>query len=134
MQIQGIEVHSAENFDSFYAGARKAGADAVLILDIPRFVPHLKRIGAEARSSRLPAIGFAREFAEGDGLLYYGPVPQHWPRLAAQVDKIFNGANPADLPVEQPTKFQLVINLKTAKALSLTIPQSLLVRAHEVIE
>ncbi len=85
--------------------------------------------------SHLPAIGYDRRFAESGGLLAYGPTPlQNAPRLAAQIDKIFKGAKPADLPVEQPTKFDLVINLKTAKALGVTIPQTLLLRADQVIE
>ena len=134
LQLQRIDIHGPENFGSFYAAARNDGAEAVLIPDIPPLVPNLGRLGAEATGARLPAIGFAREFADGGGLLYYGPASQHWPRVAAQVDKILNGANPADLPVEQASKFELVVNLKSAKSLGLTIPQALLQRADEVIQ
>jgi ABC-type uncharacterized transport system substrate-binding protein len=85
--------------------------------------------------SRLPAIGYYRQFAEAGGLLSYGPAQfENVPRLAAQIDKILKGVRPADLPIEQPTQFDLVINLKTAKALGLTIPPSVLARADEVIE
>ena len=84
---------------------------------------------------RLPAIYETREFAEAGGLLAYGPsLPDIWRRAADYVDSILKSAKPADLPVEQPTKFELVINLKTAKALGLTIPQSILIRADEVIQ
>jgi putative ABC transport system substrate-binding protein len=133
-QMQRIDVHGPEDFASFYAAARNAGADAVLIPDVPAFTPRLQRIGAEATGAGLPAIGYAREFADGGGLLYSGPASQHWPRLAAQIDKILKGANPADLPVEQPTRFELIVNLKAAKTLGVTIPQSLLLRADEVIQ
>jgi len=82
----------------------------------------------------VPAIYFIRQFAEG-GLIIYGPDHLDlWRRASGYVSKILNGAKPADLPVEQPTKFQIVINMKTAKALGLTVPPSLLVRADEVIE
>jgi putative ABC transport system substrate-binding protein len=82
----------------------------------------------------MPAIFWNRQFVEAGGLLSYGPVMgQHWPRVATQIDRILRGVKPADLPVEQPTKFELVINLKTAKALGIAIPQSALVRADEVI-
>jgi putative ABC transport system substrate-binding protein len=134
LHLQRIDIQGPESSGSFYAAARNDGAEAVLIPDVPRFVPDLQRIGAEATGARLPAIGFAREFADGGGLLYYGPASQHWPRLAAQVDKILNGASPADLPVEQASKFELVVNLKSARALGVTIPQALLQRADEVIQ
>jgi putative tryptophan/tyrosine transport system substrate-binding protein len=105
------------------------------VLNVAWFRPHLGRIGLAASKGGLPAIGYAREFAESGGLLSYGPTPfQNVPRLAIQIDKILKGARPADLPVEQPTKFELVINLKTTKALGLTIPQSILVRADEIIQ
>jgi putative ABC transport system substrate-binding protein len=82
----------------------------------------------------MPAVFAARQFVQAGGLLSYGPVMvQHWPRLADQIDRIFRGARPADLPVEQPTRFELAINLKSAKALGITILQSALVRADEVI-
>src|SRR5262249_60556278 len=83
----------------------------------------------------LPAIYEAREFCEAGGLMSYGlSIPESFRRAAAYVDKILKGAKPSDLPVEQPTKFELVINLKTAKALGLTIPQSVLVRADEILQ
>ena len=135
LQAQGIAVQGTEDFGPFCATARRAGADAVLIPNAASVIPNLERIAGETVKNRLPAIGFQRKFAEAGGLLFYGPAPfQEGPRLATQVDKIFKGAKPGDLPVEQPTKFELVINLKTAKALGLTIPQSILVRADEVIE
>ena len=95
----------------------------------------LARLVDVAARHRLPAMYQAREFVELDGLIAYGAsIPDLWRRAATYVDKILKGAKPADLPVEQPTKFELVINLKTAKALGITIPPSILFRADEVIE
>jgi putative ABC transport system substrate-binding protein len=135
VDTHGIAVQGPEDFDRFFAAAKRAGAGAVLMVNVAWFRPHLKRIGVAAAKSRLPALGYAREFSESGGLLSYGPKPgQNVVRVAAQIDKILKGANPAELPVEQPTKFELVINLKTATALGLTIPPSLLLRADQVIE
>jgi putative ABC transport system substrate-binding protein len=135
VDVQGIPVQEPSDLDGFFAAARRAGAGAVLVENIAWFRPYLERIGAASVKNRLPAIGYYRQFAEAGGLLSYGPAQfENIPRLAAQIDKILKGARPADLPVEQPTKFDLVINLKTAKALGLTIPQSLLLRADEVIQ
>jgi len=95
---------------------------------------HLRPIAELAAKHRLPSIYAVREYADLGGLITYGHSERHQYQLAATfVDKIFKGAKPADLPVEQPTKFELVINLKTAKALGLTIPQSVLLRADQVI-
>ena len=135
LQITGIAVQGPKEFESFFAAAKRLGAGAVLVPNVAWFRPHFERIGAAAAKSHLPAIGHVRQFAESGGLLSYGPTPlERLPRLAAQIDKILKGAKPADLPVEQPTKFELIINLKTAKALGLTIPPSLLARAGQVIE
>ncbi len=134
VQVLDVELRQPENAGDFFASARNAGAGAALIVDEPLLNPHLRRIGAEATKSRMPAIGVQRDFAE-EGLLSYGPAQgQHWPRLAALVDKILRGANPRDLPVELPQRFELVVNLKTAKVLGLTVPQSLLLRADRVIQ
>ena len=134
VEIKGIAVREPRDFDSFFVAAKRLGG-AVLVPNVAWFRPHLEHIGAAAAKSRLPAIGYDRRFAESGGLLSYGPTPmQDVPRLAAQIDKILKGAKPADLPIEQPTKFELVINLKTAKTLGLTVPQSLLVRADEIIQ
>ena len=103
--------------------------------NVAPFMAYLNLFAAEAAKSRIPTIGFDRRFVEAGGLLSYGPIElQRWPRIAAQVDRILRGTNPADLPVEQPTRFELVINLKAAKALGLPVPQSLLLRADEVIK
>jgi putative ABC transport system substrate-binding protein len=135
VEIQGILVQGPSDLEGFFAAARRAGAGAVLVENIAWFRPYLERIGAASVKSRLPAIGYYRQFAEAGGLLAYGPTPfENVPRLAAQIDKILKGARPADLPVEQPTRFDLVVNLKTAKALGLTIPPSVLGRADQVIE
>ena len=99
------------------------------------FRAHRAQIVALAAKGRLPAVYGLREEVEAGGLMAYGAsVPQLFRRAAIYVDKILKGAKPADLPVEQPTKFELVINMKTAKALGLTIPQSILVRADEIIQ
>ena len=135
VELKGVVVKGPEDFDSFFAAAKRLGDGAVLVPNVAWFRPHLERIGAAAAKNHLPAIGYDRQFAESGGLLSYGPTPlQNVPRLAAQLDKILKGAKPADLPVEQPTKFELVVNLKTAKALGLTIPQSVLIRADQVFE
>ena len=135
IEIQGIPVQWPGDFDGFFVAARQAGARAVLVENIAWFRPYLTSIAAASVKSRLPAIGYYRQFAEAGGLLSYGPAQsENVPRLAAQIDKILRGAKPADLPVEQPTKFELAVNLKTAKALGLTIPPTVLARADEVIQ
>jgi len=105
-----------------------------MLLD-PLFTANLRLIAEFARKSRLPSFYGARELADAGGFISYGPsIAEMNRRAAAYVDKILKGAKPADLPVEQPTKFELIINLKTARALALTIPPSLLQRADQVIE
>ncbi len=110
-------------------------ADAVLVFPSSMFFVERRRIVDLAAKHRLPSMSVAREFVELGGLIAYGAsITDSIRRAAIYVDKILRGAKPADLPVEQPTKFELVINLKTAKALGLTIPQSVLVRADQIIE
>jgi len=119
---------------AFVMGARDR-PDALLVVTTAVFFRERKQIAQLARDSRLPAMYTLREFVEAGGLMSYGSsLPEMFRRAAIYVDKIFKGAKPADLPMEQPTKFELVINLKTAKALGLTIPPSLLLRADQVIE
>jgi putative tryptophan/tyrosine transport system substrate-binding protein len=129
-----FEVGTPEEFEQAFKGA--AGqADAVNVLASPFFNASRKRLVALAAQYRLPAMYETDEYMRDGGLISYGPsLADLFRRSAGYVDKILKGARPADLPVEQPTKFQLVINLKTAKALGLAVPQSLLARADEVIE
>ena len=111
------------------------GAGALVVMSTPAFEIERQRIVDLAAKNRLPAVYTSREFVHAGGLMSYGAnQPDLFRRAATYVDKILKGAKPSDLPVEQPTKFELVINLKTAKALGLTIPPSLLQRADQVIE
>jgi putative ABC transport system substrate-binding protein len=128
------EVQNGE-YDRAFAKIATERPGALFVLSSPFFFRDMKRIIALAAKHRLPAIYDWRENADEGGLMAYGSsLAERSRRAAAYVDRIFKGANPAELPVEQPTKFELVINLKTAKALGLTIPQSILVRADEIIE
>jgi len=120
-----------------FAPALKAlrGVDAVLNADTPLFVTSRARLVAAMAGSRLPAIYPARAYVEAGGLMSYGPdVPALWKRSALYVDKILKGARPGDLPVEQPATFELAINKKTARALGLTIPPALALRADQIVE
>jgi putative ABC transport system substrate-binding protein len=133
LRIQLLEVHGAGDFDRAFATI--AQADALLIFPSVMLFVERERISKLAEKHRLPTISVGREFVELGGLISYGasiydPIRQ----AAGYVDRILKGAKPADLPVEQPTRFELVINLKTAKALGITIPPTLLARADEVIE
>ena len=131
---QVLEVRELQELDGVLATiSRQRGGS--LIVEAALFFPHRSQVTDLALKYRLPAIYSWRLFAEAGGLMSYGTsLPDLWRRAATYVDKIFRGAKPADLPVEEPTKFELVINLKPAKALGLTIPQSLLLRADQVIE
>ena len=135
VQLQSVEVRAAEELDGAFRAIAGGGADAVIVVPSRMLNLNRKRIVAFTAERRLPAVSMWRAFAEAGGLLTYGPdVDAMIRRAAVYVDKILKGAKPGDLPVEQPTRFELVINLKTAKALGLTIPQSILVRADRVIQ
>ena len=135
IQLHSLEVKDAAEFDSAFTKATGAKVGAVYALPAPIFVDNEKRIAEFAAKSRLPSVFHLPEFVHLGGLMSYGPDRVDlFRRAATYVDKILKGANPGDLPVEQPTKFELVINLRTAKALGLTVPPALLARADEVIE
>jgi len=136
LQLQGVEVRTSDDVDGAFATIIRERSAALVVLPDPLLAGFLRgRIAELAMRNRLPAMYTFKEQAEAGGLLSYGPsLSVNYRHAATYVDKILKGAKPADLPVEQPTKFELVINLKTAKALGLTIPQSLLLRADEVIE
>ncbi len=134
MTLHTYEVKEPAQLDAVFAAMVKDHVGAIVLLDDPMFIANYKAIGDLALKHRLPAIGFTG-FAEAGGLMTSGvSLVELWRRHAYFVDKILKGANPATLPIEQPTKFELVINLKTAKALGLKIPQTLLQRADKVIE
>jgi putative ABC transport system substrate-binding protein len=110
-------------------------AEALVVLADPLFGLHRTRLADLAARSRLPAMYGAREYVEAGGLMSYGPdVLDNFRRSATYVDRILKGVKPADLPIEQPTQFEFVINMKSARALGLTIPQTLLLRADQIIE
>jgi len=135
LQLHSLEVRSPTGFDKAFEDATRARAGALAIMPDPVFVTNLKRIADLAAKSRLPSMFHLREFVDAGGLVAYGPDRSDmFRRAATYVDKILKGAKPGNLPIEQPTKFELVINLKTAKALGLTIPPSLLLRADQVIQ
>jgi len=135
LQVHPIEIASEATFDEAFADLTKSVAQAVIVLTDPILFSERKRIVALANRSRLPAIYFFHEFVKEGGLMSYGPSDADlFRRSAIYVDKILKGMKPSDLPVEQPTKFDLAINLKTATVLGLTVPPSLLARADEVIE
>ena len=129
-----VEATTAEELDIAFASAAAQHADAMIVFGDTLTVSNAPRVVALAAKHHLPAIYLFRQFANG-GLVVYGPdIADLFRRAGGYVDKILKGTKPSDLPVEQPTKFELVINMKTAKALGLTVPPSLLVRADEVIE
>jgi putative ABC transport system substrate-binding protein len=137
IELQVLEVRNPGDLDQALEAAVNGGSFALVTLSSPLFdsLPGGKQIAEFTLEHRLPAISFFRRFAEVGGLMAYGPNPSEYTKRShIYIDKILKGAKPADLPIEQPTKFYYVINLKTAKALGLTIPQSLLVRADEVIQ
>ena len=137
LQLHVVEVRSADELDTAFAAMTRAGVDAVIALeDAVLLNGHRGRVVADlAAKSRLPMMYGWREWVVAGCLMSYGPsLPDMWRRAAIYVDKILKGAKPADLPVEQPIKFELVLNLKTAKALGITMPPSLLVLADEVIQ
>jgi putative ABC transport system substrate-binding protein len=136
IRVVVAEVARAEDFEKAFALLRETRPDALLVMMEPLIGMHRERVVEFVAANRLPAsYDVGREIARQGGLISYGPVlTTQYPLVADYVDKILRGANPADLPVQQPTEFALVVNLKTAKALGLAIPPSLLARADEVIQ
>jgi putative tryptophan/tyrosine transport system substrate-binding protein len=134
-QLQVFDARGPDEFDMIFSALRRTPVDALLILVDPMLFGQRKRLAELTARTRLPAATGLREFADAGVLMTYGAsLSDLFRRSATFVDKILKGAKPGDLPIEQPTKFELVINLKTAKALGLTIPQTLLLRADEVIQ
>jgi putative ABC transport system substrate-binding protein len=135
VEFQAFEAASPEDLASVYSAMMRWSADGLNTLNDAMFFSQRQRIVELAAKNRLPAMYPETEFVQAGGLMSYGPDFDYlFRRAASYVDKILKGAKPADLPVEQPTKFELVINLKTARALGLTVPQSILLRADSVIE
>jgi putative ABC transport system substrate-binding protein len=135
VKLQVLEVREPREFAKVFGTMTAAKADAIIVLPDTMFVAQRARITELAASNRIPAMYHLRQFVEAGGLIFYGAdYVEAFQQSARLVDKILKGAKPADMPVEHPWRFALAINLKTAKALRLTIPQSLLVRADHVVE
>jgi ABC-type uncharacterized transport system substrate-binding protein len=135
LQLLLLTVRGPADFDGAFTTMANARVGAVFVVTDPAFVAHRGRLTALAAKNRLPSMFTQRADVEAGGLMSYGPnLPELYRRAATYVDKILKGAKPADLPIEQPTKFELAINLRTAKAIGMTIPPSVLARADEVIE
>ena len=137
IELQVLEVRTPGDLDQALGAAVKGGSLALVTLSSPLFDDrtNTKQIAEFTMEHRLPAISLFRRFADAGGLMSYGPNQmEYYKRVPVYIDKVLKGAKPGDLPIEQPTKFDLVINLKTANTLGLTIPQSLLVRADELIQ
>ena len=134
LSLHVVEVRRAEELDDVFAAMLRVGADALVVFGEPQLItPQRGRIADLAATSRLPAIYDGKLYVEAGGLMSYGAsLPDLYRRAATYVDKILKGAKPAELPVEQPMKFELVINLKAAKALGLTMPPTVLFQADEV--
>ncbi len=135
LHLQTLKVESHDQFEEAFKLAARERVGGLIVLPSPLTNTYRKSLVTWAARTRLPTVYALQEYAEIGGLMAYGPnIPALHRRAATYVDKILKGAKPGDLPVEQPTKFEFVINLKTAKALGLTIPQSVLLRADRVIE
>ncbi|MEO5699905.1 MAG: ABC transporter substrate-binding protein [Casimicrobiaceae bacterium] len=135
VQLQLLEARGPNEFDGAFEAMAKERVGALVVVPDSVFSAHRAQLADLAAKNQLPSMHGLRADVQTGGLMSYGPnLPDDWRRAATFVDKILKGAKPGDLPVEQPTKFELVINMKTAKALGLTIPQSLLLRANEVIQ
>jgi len=133
--LQSVEVRTPDDFERAFAALTRGRADALITFIDSLTLTSRRQIGDFTTQNRLPMMAAAREFVEAGGLMSYGMKPRDlYGHLAVYVDKILKGAKPADLPVEQPTKFELVINLKTAQVLGITMPPSLLLLADEVIQ
>jgi ABC-type uncharacterized transport system substrate-binding protein len=134
LTLQPLEVRATSDFEKVFAALNKQRPDGLYVLGTALMNANQRRIVEFALKSRLPSMYFTRKAVEDGGLMYYGAdLADSYRRVAYYVDKILKGAKPADLPVERPTKFELVINLKTAKQIRLTIPQKVLARADKVI-
>jgi putative ABC transport system substrate-binding protein len=135
LTIQSWEVRASDDLENVFAALNKQRPDGQYVLGGPLMNANRKRIVGFALKSRLPSMYVSREAVEVGGLMYYGAdIADSYRRVATYVDKILKGAKPADLPIEQPTKFELVINLNTAKQIGVTIPQKVLARADKVIK
>lgn len=135
LRLQPVEVRGADSIDSAFANIAKTHIDALVVFEDALFASERTRLATLAAQARLPAVYGQRNSVDDGGLMSYGPsIVDAYRNAGNFVDKILKGAKPASLPVEQPTRFEFVINLKTAKALGLTVPQSLLLRANEVIQ
>ncbi len=134
LKVQSLAVRSLDDFESAFARAKRDGAQALIMSVGPLINARQRQVLDFAAKNRLPAMYPASEFAEAGGLMSYAPSQtDQWRRAADFVDKILKGTNPADIPVEQPMKFEFVVNLKAAKQIGLTIPPNVLVRANRVI-
>ena len=135
IELKFVDVRTPEEFSSVFSAVSRAHVQALYVIDDVLFISHRPALLKLVSKARVPAIYSSREFADEGGMMSYGA---NWAdlfrRSAGYVDKILRGAKPGDLPIEQPTKFDLVVNLKTAKALGITIPDSILLRADEVIK
>jgi putative ABC transport system substrate-binding protein len=135
VQLQAVGARTAAELEGAFTAMVRARTQAVLVLGSPIFFTERRRVAELALTHRLPTMLDSKDYVEAGGLMSYSPdYDDLYRRSAIYVDKILKGAKPADLPVEQATKFELVINLKTAKAIGLTIPQSVLARAEQIIE